>query len=100
MNKMNKKEIDENLIKLSTRWSVKDKFIQNEFIFDNFIDAFSFMTSVALVSEKANHHPNWENVYNKVFVSLSTHDADGLTTKILIWPLKLIKFIINTNHYK
>lgn len=78
---MNKKEIDENLIKLSTRWSVKDKFIQNEFIFDNFIDAFSFMTSVALVSEKANHHPNWENVYNKVFVSLSTHDADGLTNK-------------------
>ncbi len=81
MNKLNKKEINENLKKLSVGWLIKDEFIRKEFIFGNFIDAFSFMTSVALVSEKANHHPNWENVYNKVIVLLSTHDANGLTKK-------------------
>lgn len=81
MNKLNRNEINENLKKLSTGWLIKDEFIRKEFIFENFIEAFSFMTSVALVSEKADHHPNWENVYNKVIVSLSTHDADGLTKK-------------------
>jgi 4a-hydroxytetrahydrobiopterin dehydratase len=48
-------------------------------VFKDFVDAFSFMTSAAILSEKLNHHPNWENVYNKVTITLSTHDAGGLT---------------------
>lgn len=81
MIKLNKEEVLEKLNALSDGWNIKDKFIHKEFMFKNFIDAFSFMTSVALEAEKANHHPNWENVYNKVLISLSTHDADGLTKK-------------------
>jgi 4a-hydroxytetrahydrobiopterin dehydratase len=58
-----------------------NEVIQRKFVFDDFIEAFSFMTSVAIIAEKQNHHPNWENVYNQVIVNLSTHDADGITEK-------------------
>jgi 4a-hydroxytetrahydrobiopterin dehydratase len=49
-------------------------------MFNNFVQAFSFMTAVALIAEKLDHHPNWKNVYNKVNIALTTHEADGLTT--------------------
>ena len=65
------------------RWFlVKDRnvdAVQKSFSFSNFIDAFGFMTSVALVAEKMNHHPEWFNVYNRVDITLSTHDAQGLS---------------------
>jgi len=60
-------------------WEIKTEIIEREFNFDNFIEAFSFMTKVALVCEKYNHHPNWENVYSKVIIKLSTHDLGGIT---------------------
>jgi 4a-hydroxytetrahydrobiopterin dehydratase len=50
------------------------------FTFSNFIEAFAFMTKVALLAEKANHHPEWTNVYNKVVIKLSTHDAGNVVT--------------------
>jgi len=50
------------------------------FDFANFIDAFAFMTKVAILAEKQNHHPNWSNVYNKVEIQLSTHDAGNIVT--------------------
>ncbi len=53
--------------------------IRREFKFTNFVEAFGFMTRAALVAEKLNHHPEWFNVYNKVDVTLTTHDADGLS---------------------
>lgn len=53
--------------------------ITREFKFKNFNDAFGFMTRVALQAEKMNHHPEWSNVYNKVSVTLITHDCDGLS---------------------
>ena len=81
MEKLNKNEIIDQLIHLNNGWTLNGKFIQREFIFDDFINAFSFMTAIALEAEKADHHPNWENVYNKVSISLSTHDADGLTKR-------------------
>ena len=53
--------------------------IVREFIFADFGQAFSFMTQVALAAEKRDHHPEWANVYNRVNIVLSTHDAGGLT---------------------
>jgi 4a-hydroxytetrahydrobiopterin dehydratase len=53
--------------------------IAKDFTFKSFIEAFGFMTRVALHAEKLNHHPEWSNVYNKVSILLTTHDADGLT---------------------
>ena len=60
-------------------WEIKSKQIQREFNFANFIEAFSFMTKIALICEKYNHHPNWENVYSKVIIRLNTHDLGGIT---------------------
>ncbi|MES2942675.1 MAG: 4a-hydroxytetrahydrobiopterin dehydratase [Pseudomonadota bacterium] len=53
--------------------------ISREFVFTNFIEAFAFMTQIALVAEKRNHHPEWTNVYNRVAITLTTHDVDGLS---------------------
>lgn len=55
--------------------------IERSWVFNDFVDAFGFMTRVALAAEQRNHHPNWSNVYNRVTVQLSTHDAGGLTDK-------------------
>ena len=55
--------------------------ITKEFRFADFGQAFAFMTRVALTAEKMNHHPEWFNVYNRVEVTLSTHDAGGLTDR-------------------
>ena len=62
-------------------WTEKDNTLSREFQFKNFVEAFSFMTGVALEAEKMNHHPNWSNVYNKVSISLSTHDAGNIVTE-------------------
>ena len=58
---------------------VKSEYLKREFDFQNFIEAFSFMTKIALICEKYNHHPNWKNVYSKVIIKLSTHDLGGIT---------------------
>jgi 4a-hydroxytetrahydrobiopterin dehydratase len=55
--------------------------IRREFVFADFVQAFAFMTRVALVAEKNDHHPEWSNVYNRVTITLTTHDAGGLTAK-------------------
>lgn len=55
--------------------------IAREFRFADFTQAFGFMAQVALVAEKHNHHPEWSNVYNRVSVVMTTHDAQGLTMK-------------------
>jgi 4a-hydroxytetrahydrobiopterin dehydratase len=60
-------------------WKYRDNGIEKTFEFKDFINAFSFMGRVALLAEKANHHPEWSNVYNKVTIRLTTHDAGGLT---------------------
>ena len=74
-------ELEAKMNSINKNWSVNGNFIQRKFLFDDFIQAFSFMTSVSLLAEKHNHHPNWENVYNEVIINLSTHDAGGLTEK-------------------
>ena len=55
--------------------------IKKSFEFRNFIEAFSFMTQIALQAEKMNHHPEWHHNYNKVEIILTTHDSGGLTEK-------------------
>jgi len=52
-----------------------------QFVFKDFVAAFSFMTSIALLAEQINHHPEWTNVYNKITIKLSTHDVGGLSEK-------------------
>ena len=81
MKKLSITEIEDNLKRIHSEWVLMNEVIQRKFVFDDFIEAFSFMTSVAIIAEKQNHHPNWENVYNQVIVNLSTHDADGITEK-------------------
>lgn len=55
--------------------------IRRDFRFADFAEAFAFMTRVALVAERMNHHPEWSNAWNRVSVTLTTHDADGVTHK-------------------
>jgi 4a-hydroxytetrahydrobiopterin dehydratase len=55
--------------------------IRRKFQFRDFVEAFGFMTQVALLAERADHHPEWSNVYNKVDILLTTHDADGLSSR-------------------
>jgi len=62
-------------------WKEENNTLSRTFEFKNFIEAFAFMTKVALLAEKANHHPNWSNVYNKVSISLNTHDAGNTVTE-------------------
>jgi 4a-hydroxytetrahydrobiopterin dehydratase len=62
-------------------WQEKNNTLYKKFSFSNFIDAFAFMTKVAIVAEKMNHHPNWSNVYNTVEISLNTHDAGDIVTE-------------------
>lgn len=61
-------------------WKEKSGKLYCKFEFKTFVEAFSFMTAVALLAEKANHHPTWKNTYNKVEIWLSTHDAGDIIT--------------------
>ena len=71
-------EIQKNLENLDG-WSIEDGKLHKEFQFDNFVSAFGFMTKLALIAESMNHHPEWFNVYNRVTIDMSTHDAGGIT---------------------
>ena len=62
-------------------WTIQDDrdAITKTFKFKSFVDAFGWMTKIAIIAEKMNHHPEWFNVYNRVDVTLTTHDANGLS---------------------
>jgi 4a-hydroxytetrahydrobiopterin dehydratase len=60
-------------------WSIENGKLHRKFQFGSFVEAFGFMTSVALVAESMGHHPEWFNVYNRVTIDLTTHDAGGIT---------------------
>jgi len=70
-------------------WSLVDGKLHKEFQFDDFVQAFGFMTRAAIHAEKMNHHPEWFNVYNKLKVDLMTHDAGGITEN----DIKLAKIL-------
>jgi 4a-hydroxytetrahydrobiopterin dehydratase len=69
--------------------------INRVYEFKNFVQAFGFMSSVALVAERMDHHPNWSNVYNKIEVKLFTHDAGGLTQKDFILASQMDAIYLN-----
>ena len=71
-------EIEER-IATAPGWQVQEGKLRRAFQFDNFVEAFGFMSSVALLAEKMDHHPEWFNVYNRVIIDLNTHDVGGLS---------------------
>jgi 4a-hydroxytetrahydrobiopterin dehydratase len=78
MIRLSESDIDEELKKLSG-WNIKNEKLHKEFQFNNFNQAFGFMTRAAMEIEKMNHHPEWFNVYNRITIDLTTHDAGGIT---------------------
>lgn len=66
---------------MSEGWLEENNKLKRTFTFKNFIEAFAFMTKVAILAEKHNHHPWWSNVYNKVQIELCTHDAGNIVTQ-------------------
>ena len=88
MMRLSSEEISEELKNLPG-WSIKEEKLHKDFEFDDFNQAFGFMTRAAMHIEKLNHHPEWFNVYNKLSVDLMTHDAGGITQN----DIELAKFL-------
>lgn len=80
MKKLSDQEINTKLESLEG-WTYSGSGIQTSFEFANFKEAFTLMTRIAFEAEAQNHHPNWSNVYNQLEITLSTHDAGGVTEK-------------------
>lgn len=78
MKKLDESTIEAKLLQFPD-WDYFDNAIHSEFEFENFKDCFSAMSRIAFECEALNHHPDWSNVYNVLKISLSTHDADGVT---------------------
>ena len=73
--------LDELNAPLTKVWVIKEQKLHKEFKFRDFASAFGFMTSVAICAERADHHPEWFNVYNRVDIDLTTHEAAGITQR-------------------
>ncbi len=81
MKALSKPEVAEFIALQLAGWTLEENTIVRNFKFKSFVDAFSFMTAIALIAEKMNHHPDWSNSYNKVNVTLTTHEANGITQR-------------------
>lgn len=79
MKPFSEQEVKEFLTKNLKGWTFEMNTLNRDFKFKSFVEAFSFMTAIALVAEKLNHHPDWSNSYNKVSISLTNHEAKGIT---------------------
>ncbi len=79
LQKLSEQEIQEALAQRD-KWSIEAGKLHRELRFANFVQAFGFMTQVAIVAESMNHHPEWFNVYNRVVIDLETHDVGGLSS--------------------
>ncbi len=78
LKKLSSDEIDSKLRETSG-WALQDGKLHREFKFADFVEAFGFMSRVALLAETAGHHPEWFNVYNTVRIDLATHDVGGIS---------------------
>ena len=63
------------------QWTLENGKLRQEFVFRDFVEAFGFMTRVALLAERADHHPEWSNVYKRVVILLSTHEVGGISDR-------------------
>ena len=79
MKALTEQEVVDFLNKNLRDWTLEEKAITRDFKFRTFVEAFSFMTAVALEAEKLDHHPDWSNSYNKVSIALTNHEAKGIT---------------------
>jgi 4a-hydroxytetrahydrobiopterin dehydratase len=86
--KLSESEITQEVEKLDG-WKIVDGKVNKTFEFDDFVEAFGFMTKVAMNAEKINHHPEWFNVYNRVRIDLVTHDVSGISN----YDIKLARII-------
>ncbi|MEM7344441.1 MAG: 4a-hydroxytetrahydrobiopterin dehydratase [Chloroflexota bacterium] len=78
--KMTPPQIDDAL-RSTPNWKIKDEKLHRELKFKNFIQAFGFMTQVAILAEQMDHHPEWFNVYSRIIIDLTTHEADGISQR-------------------
>ena len=95
---MKKLETQEVTAKLQAlpQWTLDESglAITRNFVLHEFMQAFAFMTQIAIAAEKHNHHPEWRNVYNRVHITWTTHDADGLTTN----DMEMARFCDQASH--
>jgi 4a-hydroxytetrahydrobiopterin dehydratase len=90
--KLSDAEVRERLAQVP-EWKVDGDKLRRELKFSDFVTAFGFMTRVALLAEKADHHPEWFNVYNKVRIELTTHDAKGLSERDFALATQIDKLV-------
>lgn len=82
--KLNDDEITQALTELDS-WRIEDGKLHRDLVFTDFVEAFGFMSRVALLAERMSHHPEWFNVYNRVRIELTTHDVGGLSDSDLLF---------------
>ncbi|MER3432975.1 MAG: 4a-hydroxytetrahydrobiopterin dehydratase [Leptolyngbya sp. ERB_1_1] len=92
MSPLSQQELETELKQLDG-WTIKNGKLHREYQFASFVEAFGFMSRMALVSESLGHHPEWFNVYNRVAIDLTTHDAGGITSKDVEWARKANQFV-------
>ena len=78
-------------------WQTTNNTLERTFLFPNFIEAFAFMTKVAMLAELHQHHPEWSNVWNKVTIRLTTHDEGNIITKKDVDLASAIDALLNIN---
>lgn len=76
--KLSDEEVSSKLVSLP-EWRIVDGKLHRSFEFGDFVEAFGFMSQLALLAEKLSHHPEWSNVYNRVWINLTTHDVGGIS---------------------
>ena len=95
--KYQRQKIDKLLIDLNktcaSPWQLRNEKLYKQFKFEDFATAFGFMSSVAICAERADHHPEWSNVYNKVDIELTTHEASGITERDFALASQIENFI-------
>ncbi len=90
--KLGNEEVIEKMKDLSG-WNISEQFIEKKYEFKDFSAAYGFISRIALLSEKLDHHPDWSGVYNKVNIKLSTHSAKGITIKDIEMATEIDKLV-------
>ena len=91
MEQLTQEEIDLSLKSLNG-WNYSDNAIEKKFVFVDHSEAFAFLSRIALLAEKKDHHPNWSGVYNKVTIKLTTHDIGGVSNKDIDFANEVERF--------